>query len=200
MEVSELVNKLNDDVLKLSHSNYFLNQLDRVAIDNRWMGYSPVTQAQIVEKELQLETTLPKSYKDFLLTSNGFRHISPSIYELYSIEKLDWARNIEDDHWLTAIEGDAIEVSDTDYLNYSNTQRTEWFRPEHFRSSLKISGWGDACCLYLNPEIKDEGEWEVLFHATWWPGTRRYRSFKEYLIDTHQSNLKLLTWIKENRE
>jgi len=198
MEIPELINKLNDDVLQLVGTNTFFNNLDQDAVKSRWLGYLPASIQTIKQKEYQLKTELPKSYREFFLYSNGFRHISPFIDNLYPIEEIDWAKNIEDESWLNGIESDRIEISDAEYLNYSKTQRSELFRPEYFRASLKISDWGDGCCLFLNPEIKHGGEWEVLFYATWGPGTMRYRSFKEYLIETHANNLSFLNSDNKN--
>src|SRR5215217_5149174 len=189
MEPPILIEALNDDVFRILDKGYFLNQLDEKAVKARWMGFGPASLQSIARKESELRTTLPPSYKDFLLVSNGFRHISMFIYKLYSVEEIDWAANVEDERWLAGIESDPIEVSDHDYSDYSENQRPERFRPEYFRNSLKISGWGDACCLFLNPNIQHKGEWEVLFYATWLPGTNRYRSFKDYLIQTHEHNL-----------
>ena len=110
MGIPQLIEHLNDDILQLADRNYFLNQLDREAIQSRWMGYPPTSLSAIIHREFQLDTVLPKSYKDFLLTSNGFRHVSPSIYKIYSIEKVDWARNIEDKSWLNGIESDSEVV------------------------------------------------------------------------------------------
>jgi hypothetical protein len=83
-------------------------------------------------------------------------------------------------------------MTDSEYLIYGETQRSEWFRGEYFRNSLKVSDWGDACCLFLNPAIQHDGEWEVLFYATWFPGTERHKSFGDFLIHTHKSNQELL--------
>lgn len=195
MEVSQLLKNINDVFFKavdLGKDLPRIRELDPIAIETRWLGFPPASPDAISLKETELGVLLPDSFKEFLLTSNGFRDISPFIFTLYPIEKVDWASNIEDPWWLDLVESDKIEMSDEKYLTYGKAQRSEWFRGEYFRNSLKISDWGDACCLYLNPAIKHEGEWEVLFYATWFPGTERHRSFKDFLKYTHKSNLELL--------
>lgn len=194
MEVSKLLIELNEDFFKSIDSNKALpkaREIDPHVLQTKWLGYPPATPETIADKEHQLGISLPKSYKDFLLVSNGFRDISPFIFNLYSIEMIDWTKNIENEWWLKGIESDPVEMSDAEYLVYGDTQRSSWFRGEYFRNSLKISDWGDACCLFLNPVIKHEDEWEVLFYATWFPGTERHRSFKEFLIHTHKTNQEL---------
>jgi hypothetical protein len=194
MEISQLLKHLNEDFFKaieIDENRPRRVEIDQSVFTNKWLGFPPASEISIVEKERQLGTNLPPSYREFLLFSNGFRNISPFIFNLYSIEKIDWAKNTEDPWWLDLIESDPSNVSDEDYLIYDDTQRSEWDRPEYFRKSLKISDWGDACCLFLNPMIKHDNEWEVLFYATWYPGTHRYRSFKEFLNNTYDSNQEL---------
>lgn len=55
-----------------------------------------------------------------------------------------------------------------------------------------MSKWFDDVCVFLNPQIVHDGEWEVLEFATWFPGVYRYRCFLEYLQETHKSDLNLL--------
>ena len=192
MEMDEILKSLNEDLFQaIDMDDTMKAEIDQSVFANKWLGYPPASEIALAERERQLGTSLPQSYKEFLLCSNGFRNISPFIYNLYSIEKIDWAKNIEDPWWLGLIESYASEVSDEDYLIYDDTQRSEWHRPEYFRNSLKISDWGDSCCLFLNPMIKHDNEWEVLIYATWYPGTHRYRSFKEFLTKTLASNRKL---------
>jgi hypothetical protein len=194
MEISELLKSINVDFFKaieIDENGRRRAEIDQSVFTHKWLGYPPASEIAIAEKERQLRTNLPQSYREFLLFSNGFRDISPFIHNLYSIEEIDWAKNIEDPWWLSLIESDPIKTSDENYLIYDDTQRSEWDRPEYFRNSLKISDWWDGCCLFLNPMIKHDNEWEVLVYATWFPGTHRYRSFKEFLINTHNSNQSL---------
>ncbi len=191
MEISQLLKSLNEDFFKAIEIDVDKPRregVDKSMLTNRWLGYPPASEITIAERERQLGTNLPQSYRDFLLFSNGFRNISPFIYNLHSIENVDWGKNAEDTWWLDLAESHSSEVSDENYLVYGDTQRSELDRPEYFRNSLQISDWGDNCCLFLNPMIKHDNEWEVLSYATWYPGTHRYRSFKEFLVNTHDSN------------
>jgi hypothetical protein len=131
----------------------------------------------------------PPSYKRFLLTSNGFRNISPFIYRLLSLEQVDWAKNTEEQWWLDMCAEKEYDVSDEDYFDYSDEQDSVNCRPEYILESIKISEWGDAMCVYLNPIVKHGDEWEVLEYASWFPGIQRYKSFEEFLFKIHKTNV-----------
>jgi hypothetical protein len=165
--------------------------IDKEVKDIKWLGFPPANEQEILRREKYLGTTLPPSYKDFLLTSNGFRFISFFLDNLFPIEKIEWARNTEENWWFQLLENSGIEVSDEQYFYYGKDQDTVLSRDEYYRESLKISNWYDGMCVFLNPMIKSGDEWEVLVYATWYPGTKRFRSFKEFLIETHEENLEL---------
>jgi cell wall assembly regulator SMI1 len=203
MNWSQILNNINNDFF--NHIDPFTQkriewgQIDKNALSNRWMGFPPATEIAVQQREEQLQTRLPPSYRQFLLTSNGFLEISPFIYNLYPVEKIDWASNIEDPWWLNLVESGDDPISDEDYLNYGKDQRPEWIRAEYFRHSLKISDWGDASCIFLNPIIKHDDEWEVLEYGTWLPGARRYKSFRQFMITMHENNLRMSNPEKNNR-
>ena len=193
--MTELLKNLNDD--------FFLDKtpedieefvqnglIDKEAIDKRWLGYPPATNAEIEKKEKELGHNLPDSYKKFFLVSNGFRYISPLLDNLRQLEKIDWALNNEEQ--IDLFERFETIDRDEDYLVYGKCQEPYSFRGEYFKQSLKISDWFDGMCVYLNPFITHSGEWEVLQFATWYPGTRRFRSFEEFLEETHKNNLELM--------
>jgi hypothetical protein len=58
-----------------------------------------------------------------------------------------------------------------------------WYCGSYMRSALEISDWGDACILFLCPEVvTPEGEWECWELATWNPGANRYPSFRDWFV------------------
>jgi len=165
--------------------------VDKAAIQAKWIGFLPVSEQDILSKEKELGVPLPPSYRRFFLTSNGFRNISPFMYRLLSLERIDWAKNTEEQWWLDMCVDNADEVSDEAYFDYSDEQASYNCKYQYIPQSLAVSEWGDAMCIYLNPIIKHGEEWEVLEYATWYPGIRRYRSFEEFLVKTHEANLNL---------
>jgi cell wall assembly regulator SMI1 len=200
MTVQQILQDLNDDFF-LDNSTADIErrvgwgEVNQEAVENKWIGYPPAREQEINAKEEQLGTKLPPSYKQFLLSSNGFRNVSPFLNNLFSLEQVDWARNIEEQWWLDMYANSKSEISDKDYFDYSDEQDTVLCRDEYLPESLKVSEWYDGMCIFLNPIVRHGKEWEVLEYATWYPGTKRYRSFEEFLIKTHELNIKLRSHI-----
>jgi hypothetical protein len=156
------------------------------------VSYPPASLQAIEAKEKQLDTILPPSYKAFLGCSNGFQFLSPFLDNLCPIEKIDWAKNAEDEWWFNLMESNPQPISDEDYFDYSENQDSAFFRGEYFRSCIKVSEWSDGMCIFLNPLVKYGEEWQVLEYATWFPGAHRYRSFLDYLQAVHKTNQQLI--------
>src|SRR6478736_5446701 len=94
--------------------------IDKAAVTNKWLGYSPANEQAIALTEQQLGVTLPPSYKSFLLTSNGFRFISFFLDNLLPIEKIDWAIKTENKAWLDY--NFDTTVTDEEYFRYDDKQ------------------------------------------------------------------------------
>jgi hypothetical protein len=54
-------------------------------------------------------------------------------------------------------------------------------------------------CVFLNPLVIHDKEWEVIEYATWYPGAYRYKSFKEFLLKTHNMNVAHIRSDGDNR-
>jgi len=165
--------------------------LDRETVQKNWLGFPPATEKQIQDKEKLLGVTLPASYREFLLTSNGFRNVCFFLNNLFPVDKINWAKNTEEQWWFDLIDDTSSKVSDEEYFVYGKEQDTLYFRGHYLKESLKVSEWYDGMCVFLNPVVQYGLEWEVLVYATWYPGIARYRSFREYLIATHETNVGL---------
>lgn len=200
MTLHNILKKLSDDFFNF-HSDSRIKAMikngviDKDSVASKWLGYLSVSEQDIRRKEKELNTVLPPSYREFLMTSNGFRFVSPFLDNLFPIEKINWAKNTEEEWFLEMIDYEKFKVTDKEYFYYKKDQNTAWYRHEYLKVSLKVSEWCDGMCIFLNPVVKHEEEWEVLEYATWFPGVRRYRSFKEYLSAVHQRNI---TLIKKN--
>jgi hypothetical protein len=57
-----------------------------------WLGYPAATQKQITKLECRLGRELPRSYRDFLEVSNGFRQPSMLVWRLLAAEEVEWFR------------------------------------------------------------------------------------------------------------
>lgn len=156
-----------------------------------WLGEPGATKYEVLNLEQRLKTKLPPSYREFLLTANGFGPIDYFIYWLRSCREVDWLVNTEKDLVeLCEVDLHAIpSVPDEDYFRYNDSQYEYNMRGEYLRGCLMISDWGDAGFLALNPAVQHNGEWEAWHFANWMPGARRYRSFAE-LMEAALTNYK----------
>lgn len=165
---------------------------DKAKIAENWLGFDSADLEQIEKKEEELGATLPPSYKEFLLTTNGFRQISLFAGSLFPIAEIDWTKN-EDPEFLEIFDNyDDISVTDENYFVYGEDQRSEYFKVEYLRETLQVSEWVDGAVIFLKPLIKFGDEWEAWLYANWFPGAHRYRSFRELIEGEFHSTLKLL--------
>jgi hypothetical protein len=197
MEWKEILKSINQDFFQDRTNEELLEGveygwIDPHVYDSKWLGFPPASPESIFAREDLLGMKLPPSYKDFFLHSNGFRDISPFLNNLFPVEEINWAVNFETERKLTIWQTLGIEVSDEKYNIYGPDQDPVWYRPEYIKDSLKICEWCDGMCVYLNPLINFDREWEVIVYANWYPGARRYKSFKEYMICVHENNVQLL--------
>lgn len=164
---------------------------DKTGVHESWLGFPPASPESINAKEQELKVALPPSYREFLLTTNGFRQISFFAGHLFPVEKIGWTKDIDPDFLKILNEFD-VPVSDEQYFVYGDKQRSELFRLEYLNATLQISEWVDGSVILLNPLVKFGEEWEAWVYANWYPGAHRYRSFRELIEAELTSTLELL--------
>ncbi len=149
-----------------------------------WLGFPGATPAQIAQAEQRLGTTLPPSYRDFLLVANGWNFLDASIKKVYSTEEVDWL-SARKQPWIEIVlSSDTYPVSDEQYFTYGEQQNTSYFRPQYMAATLQLSEMAEVSVLLLNPEVvTPEGEWEAWYYASWRPGVSRYHSFAELMTE-----------------
>jgi hypothetical protein len=162
-----------------------------------WLGFPPATVEEIEALEKRLGTSLPDSYRSFMLTTNGWRTAGVFVYDLLPAAEVTWFRDSHKD-WLDAWADGArtveepIPVSDEEYFVYGPEQNSCNFRDENWRATLAISGIGDSAIYLLNPlVVTADGEWEAWCFANWFPGARRHRTFWELMQHELQSFVEL---------
>ena len=197
MSWQEIIDNINQDFFRSWTANELtegveFGWIDPHIVKTKWLGFPPATIDSILARESTLGTELPPSYREFLLHSNGFRDISPFLNNLFPVEEIDWARNFDIEQQLSVWRSMDIEVPEEKYNYYGPDQDPVSYRPEYIKDSLKICEWCDGMCVYLNPRVKFVLEWEVIQLANWFPGARRYKSFKDFMISVHEVNVKLL--------
>lgn len=209
---------------------HYPDQVPETAQRAGWLGFPPATLDAIEAAEQRLKTKLPPSYRDFLVTSNGWRTTGPFIDALHGANEIEWhyERNRDMvDAWLSGsnlssneidqfaeqaahhtgidptifkslLAGDDAAGNNPDgfdeaaYLVYGEEQIVEMVPPTYLKSCLAISPPGDEAIYLLNPKVQTPaGEWEAWFFASWLPGARRFRSFREMMVHERQTALKL---------
>ncbi len=153
-----------------------------------WLGEPGADEAEIVSAEQRLGVRFPASYRAFLADSNGFDHIGPFIYRLYSAAEIDWF-HVRNQDWI-----DAYQIGDdiTPEEHLATPDDCVRFRTAYLSSCLQISEEGDSAVVLMNPEVlNDEGEWETWFFANWNPGATRYPSFRAYVASELESLIQL---------
>lgn len=168
---------------------------DKVEITNNWIGFDPASEDEINQTEERLQIDLPKSYKEFLKISNGFRQISHFSGDLLPVNKIDWIQKKEPE-FCKIFEGETDEdyglKFDESYYQYDENQRTERFKIDHLRNSIMISNWVDGSFIAINPKVKFGDEYEIWVYANWFPGAERFPSFKNMIDAKIEQTIELI--------
>jgi len=139
----------------------------------------------IISLRLMIRThglKLPASYPAFLKASNGWGHMGvTNPGKLWSTDEIEWlwVRNQEDiDLWGNPLDNDATPE---EHLRDRDRGSSVSYRGAYMKHCLEVSDWGDACILFLCPEVlTPDGEWECWHLASWYPGADRTASFQEW--------------------
>ena len=169
-------------------------ELPAEVIESRWMGYEGAAQKEISKLEKRLGKRLAPSYRSFLAETNGWRNCGFYIYRLWPCSQVSWFRKRHQD-WINAYLNvdESDEITDEEYFVYGKRQEFPCFRAQYLQSALEISDVGDSAIMLLNPKVVTaDGEWEAWIFANWFPGARRYRSFREMIIAVRNSFKRIL--------
>ncbi|WP_346292196.1 SMI1/KNR4 family protein [Sphaerothrix gracilis] len=182
--------------------------LPQQVLEDEWLGYPAASENQILQAEAQLQRSLPPSYREFLMVTNGWRCPTPFIHRILPIESVTWFR-VNHSHWIeefvyrhlsrhqtnAAKNGSSASLdalSDTAYFSYGDHQDCSKLRIQDLWTALEISSKGDASIYLLNPQVVTSGgEWEAWFFSDLLPGADRYRSFLEMMQAEHKNFLEL---------
>lgn len=122
------------------------------------LGFPPAAEEQVAAAEARLGCVLPPSFRQFLLTTDGWRHAGRSVRRLRGTADLGWLRDLEPS-WIS---GDS-------------------------ERSLLISREADAGVVFLDPDDVDEqGEWAAYTWFAWTGmGPQRYDSFAALMYELY---------------
>ncbi|MGW8528097.1 SMI1/KNR4 family protein [Nocardiopsis sp. NPDC055824] len=142
--------------------------------ENRWLGYEPAAEEAVLAAEERLGVSLPPSYRNFLLVSNGWSTLAYT-FDLLPVERIGW-------------------FPEEDPQLYS-----WWSEPHmgHFADRLRVL---ERCLLISDDDGGSGGMW--LLHAdsadgdgewtayTWWPGDggdpEPYGDFAALVAEAHR--------------
>lgn len=190
MTWKELLVSLSELIHEGIESN--MRHYDYANVKNKWLGFTPASSKAIEEKERELEITFPKSYIEFLRVTNGFRQISLFAGHLLPVEQVGRLKEIDRDLYDVYLEEENDGLTDVRYNDYSDAQRSEFFRIDHLLESIAISSNVEGSIILLNPKVEFGDECEAWLYASWYPGARRFKSFRELMEHEYRSTLKLI--------
>ncbi|UJW35519.1 SMI1/KNR4 family protein [Saccharothrix sp. AJ9571] len=139
------------------------SELDPEVVRERWLGFPPATEEAVAAVEARLERRLPPSYRDFLLTTDGWRHAGQFVWRLRDTSDVDWLCVLEP-FW-----------------------EESWEDEKMLAHGVLISRDADAGILFLDPDDVDEnGEWAAYSLFSWHaePPTR-FPSFTALMEDLY---------------
>lgn len=117
--------------------------LDPQVLRDRWLGFAPASEEAVAAAEARLGLPLPPSYRDFLLTTDGWRDAGSFVWRMRDTATLGWLRDIEP-YW----EG------------WEELSEEEPAESNKFSRGLLISLEADAGILFLDPgDVDESGEW-----------------------------------------
>ncbi|AZQ39929.1 SMI1/KNR4 family protein [Streptomyces cyaneochromogenes] len=158
----------------------------------RWLGSGGATGEEVDALEDRLSAKLPTSYRQFLLTTNGWLNTTHDIDRILPVREVGWARDLAPElvaAWTDGYGDVGFRVDDEEYFVYGEAQDAVSSRPEYLPYTLKISHTPEATDVYLlNPcVVTPDGEWEAWHLAHWLPGAVRYQSFWELMNGQYRS-------------
>lgn len=141
------------------------DELDAQVMRDHWLGFAPAPSDALTAAEARIGRSLPPSYRDFLLTTDGWREAGSFVSRMRDTSDLGWLRDIEpewEEHFSWCYEDDPDSGDGSP-----------------FRRGLLISLHADAGILFLDAgDVDDTGEWAAYSLFSWEaaPPTR-YASF-----------------------
>ncbi|MFC4909595.1 SMI1/KNR4 family protein [Actinomadura gamaensis] len=126
-------------------------KLEPDVVRDRWLGYAPATRATVEAAEERLGVRLPPSYREFLLTTDGWRDAGIFVWRMSHASELGWVRDLQS-YW-------------TEWDDLTDAEDGE---TGPVTRGLLISAEADAGILFLDPgDIDEDGEWAAYSLFSW---------------------------------
>ncbi|MCW2546624.1 MAG: Cell wall assembly/cell proliferation coordinating protein KNR4-like protein [Mycobacterium sp.] len=145
----------------------------------RWLGTAGVREADVARREAELGVAFPPSYRNFLLTSDGWTHLGPFVYELREAGEVGW-----------------FPEKEPQFM--AGWDDFDWPEIVVARRSLLVSGATDGAHIYLDPhDVGVHGEWAAWWYAHWEAEFTRYSSFSA-LVEAQWASFESM-WTMDGR-
>ncbi|MEV4397392.1 SMI1/KNR4 family protein [Nonomuraea sp. NPDC049607] len=148
-----------------------------------WLGTAPASEAEILLHEERLGLSLPPSYREFLLVTNGWDVESFTSLHILPIAEAGWLRDV-DPHlahtWGPPSDSPVPELPDDYSFDYDAPQDPQYFEVGDFLPhTLRVSEDIEGLVYLLNPYVVTAGgEWEAWeLDTSGLLGATRFRSF-----------------------
>ncbi|OZG69941.1 hypothetical protein BTA51_28590 [Hahella sp. CCB-MM4] len=153
-------------------------ELEQLIVDRQRQSYEPALELEITEKEQELGITLPRSYRDFLLASNGWLQprLDDEDGQVLPVKKVGYFSDLYPDEY-KAIMGENLGRNANDG-DFSEEQDPILFNKSDLRKSIAISDYVNNGVYLINLNQKSpENESSVWFFSSKHPGVYRFVSF-----------------------
>ncbi|MEU6035544.1 SMI1/KNR4 family protein [Actinomadura sp. NPDC047616] len=148
------------------------DELDPEVVRDGWLGFDPAPPEAVVAAEERLGTRLPPSYREFLLTTDGWRNAGIFVWRMRGTSDLGWVRDLEPywQDWDEPVEEEEADGGDGPISR-----------------GLLISLETDAGILYLDPgDVDENGEWAAYSLFSWRAAPpERFPSFTALMEDLY---------------
>lgn len=126
---------------------------------------NPAKEKKILQAEERLGVQLPKDYRAFLYTTNGFPSTDFTDPTFLPVEEIDYLKNIEE-YTIEAYSEEGIEEVG-----------------EQLSRSILVAGKDEEQYFLLIPPTEKETEWTYWKFANWIPGEEPYENLETYFED-----------------
>ncbi|QKW32862.1 SMI1/KNR4 family protein [Actinomadura sp. NAK00032] len=136
----------------------------------RWLGFAPAAEQAVAAAEARIGVRLPPAYREFLLTTDGWRDAGMFVWRMRDTSDIGWLRDLEpywDDGWAELCEDEREGTC--------------------LSRGLLISREADAGILFLDPgSVDDSGEWAAYSLFSWRAEPpERFASFTALMEDLY---------------
>lgn len=137
------------------------DRLDPDVGRNTWLGFTPATPEAVEAAEERLGMRLPPSYREFLLTTDGWREAGCFVWRMRDTSNLGWVRDLESywQEWEEPYEEEPYGEDDDAGPDGEGGPISR---------GLLISLETDSGILFLDPgDVDETGEWAAYSLFSW---------------------------------